>query len=59
MPQYTVGHSARVEEIESRAANIPGLHLAGNAYRGIGIPDCVRSGKSTAQTIAATAVLAS
>jgi oxygen-dependent protoporphyrinogen oxidase len=52
MPQYTVGHSARVEEIEARASAIPGLHLAGNAYRGIGIPDCVRSGKTVAGVIA-------
>lgn len=45
MPQYTVGHTLRVAELESRLASIPGLHLAGNAYHGIGIPDCVRSAK--------------
>ncbi len=54
MPQYTVGHSVRVEEIEARVAAIPGLHLAGNAYRGIGIPDCVRSAKQAAERISAT-----
>jgi len=55
MPQYTVGHTARVTEIETRAAAIPGLYLAGNAYHGIGIPDCVRSAKLTADKIKAAA----
>ncbi len=51
MPQYTVGHSFRVSEIEARVAEIPGLHIAGNAYNGIGIPDCVRSAKAVANTL--------
>jgi oxygen-dependent protoporphyrinogen oxidase len=51
MPQYTVGHAARIAEIEARVAAIPGLFLAGNAYHGIGIPDCVRSAKRAADTI--------
>jgi protoporphyrinogen/coproporphyrinogen III oxidase len=51
MAQYTVGHSVRVVEIKKRAAAIPGLHLAGNAYDGIGIPDCVRSGRQAAAGI--------
>jgi protoporphyrinogen/coproporphyrinogen III oxidase len=51
MPQYTVGHSARVAGIEAHVAGIPGLHLAGNAYGGIGIPDCVRSAKSAVAAI--------
>lgn len=51
MPQYTIGHSFRVSEIEARVAQIPGLHLAGNAYNGIGIPDCVRSSKGVAELI--------
>jgi oxygen-dependent protoporphyrinogen oxidase len=53
MPQYTVGHSARVEAIESRISEIPGIYLAGNAYHGIGIPDCVRSGKKAAEAAVA------
>ncbi len=53
MAQYTVGHPMRVREIEARAAGIAGLHLAGNAYHGIGIPDCVRTGKLAAEAIAA------
>ena len=52
MAQYTVGHPQRWAEIESRAAAIPGLQLAGNAYTGIGIPDCIRMGKSAAASIA-------
>jgi oxygen-dependent protoporphyrinogen oxidase len=52
MPQYTVGHSARVAEIQGLAAGVPGLHLVGNAFGGIGIPDCVRSAKTTAAAIA-------
>jgi oxygen-dependent protoporphyrinogen oxidase len=51
MPQYTVGHSARVTEIEARVAAIPGIHLAGNAYAGIGIPDCVRSAQRAAASV--------
>lgn len=52
MPQYEVGHLDRVAQIEHRAAQLPGLHLIGNAYRGVGIPDCVRSGKLVAEAIA-------
>ncbi|MDP9054584.1 MAG: protoporphyrinogen oxidase [Acidobacteriota bacterium] len=51
MPQYTVGHSARIAELELRIATIPGLHLAGNAYRGVGIPDCIRTAKEAVESI--------
>jgi oxygen-dependent protoporphyrinogen oxidase len=51
MAQYTVGHPARVAEIEARTAAIPGFQLAGNAYTGIGIPDCIRMGKQAAESI--------
>ncbi len=51
MAQYTVGHQQRVERIEAIVETIPGLHLAGNAYRGIGIPDCVKTGKDAAAHI--------
>jgi oxygen-dependent protoporphyrinogen oxidase len=53
MAQYTVGHEKRVERIEAIRQTIPGLHLAGNAYRGIGIPDCVKTGKDAAERITA------
>ena len=39
--------------IEARLAAIPGLHLAGNAYHGIGIPDCIRLGRQAATRILA------
>lgn len=51
MPQYNVGHLARVDRIEARVANLPGLALAGAAYRGVGIPDCVRSGERAAERV--------
>jgi oxygen-dependent protoporphyrinogen oxidase len=53
MAQYPVGHPARIAELRSRIAAIPGLHLAGNAYDGIGIPDCIRLGKAAAEKIVA------
>ena len=54
MAQYTVGHIPRVQEIRNRVAAIPGLYLAGNAYDGIGIPDCVRTGRAAAREILAS-----
>jgi oxygen-dependent protoporphyrinogen oxidase len=51
MAQYTVGHAQRLAEIQARTAAIPGLYLAGNAYTGIGIPDCIRMGKAAAEEI--------
>ena len=51
MAQYIVGHGARLKEIEAHAAAVPGLHLAGNAYTGIGIPDCIRMGRQAAARI--------
>lgn len=51
MPQYEVGHLDLVNEIETRAGQLPGLALAGNAYGGAGIPDCIRSGQSAAGSI--------
>jgi len=51
MPQYEVGHLERVERIESEVKQLRGLALAGNAYRGAGIPDCIRSGETAAETL--------
>jgi oxygen-dependent protoporphyrinogen oxidase len=45
MPQYTMGHLERVDEIEARTAAINGLALAGGGYRGVGIPNCLESGE--------------
>jgi protoporphyrinogen/coproporphyrinogen III oxidase len=51
MAQYGVGHLDRLERIERIRQQLPGLALAGNAYRGIGVPDCVRSGRDAAKAI--------
>jgi protoporphyrinogen/coproporphyrinogen III oxidase len=55
MAQYVVGHLERLQRIESLLKQWPGLALAGNAYRGIGVPDCVRSGEAAAQQVLAGA----
>jgi protoporphyrinogen/coproporphyrinogen III oxidase len=51
MPQYNLGHPTRLERIEAALKNWPGLALAGNGYRGIGIPDCIRSGELAASRV--------
>ena len=51
MPQYAVGHLDRVAQIERRSATLPGLALAGAAYRGVGVPDCVHSGEQAAEAV--------
>ena len=51
MPQYHVGHLAHVQHLEAAARRWPGLALAGNAYHGIGVPDCIRSGDEAAHGI--------
>jgi len=53
MPQYHIGHLARLESLESRINALPRLALAGNAYRGVGIPQCIRSGKNAAKKVLA------
>jgi oxygen-dependent protoporphyrinogen oxidase len=51
MAQYTVGHLERLDRIEGLVKPLPGLALAGNAYRGIGVPDCIRSGEAAVQQV--------
>jgi oxygen-dependent protoporphyrinogen oxidase len=53
MPQYPVGHLGRSARIEQALARWPNLALAGNAYRGVGIPQCIASGQAAAARIAA------
>lgn len=48
LPQYTLGHRERVARILAAVDAVPGLAIAGNAYHGIGIPDCIRSGQLAA-----------
>jgi oxygen-dependent protoporphyrinogen oxidase len=52
MPQYTIGHSNRLSRIDMLLERHRGLHLAGNSYRGVGIPDCIASGWSAADAVA-------
>ncbi|HZQ69814.1 MAG TPA: protoporphyrinogen oxidase [Terriglobales bacterium] len=54
MAQYGVGHLERLERIERHRQNLPGLALAGNGFRGIGVPDCVRSGGEAANQVLLT-----
>ncbi len=48
MPQYNLGHTERLATIGERLPHNPGLFLAGAAYRGVGIPDCIREGEAAA-----------
>lgn len=54
MAQYSVGHATRVRRIREQASALPNLHLAGNAYDGIGISDCIRLGQSAARALVQT-----
>ena len=49
MPQFHLGHGELVERIEKRIETLPGLAIAGNAYHGVGIPNCIHSGERAAE----------
>lgn len=51
MPQYVVGHAARYQRIRAIVSSQSGLYLVGNAYEGIGVPDCVRLAKRAVEQI--------
>jgi protoporphyrinogen/coproporphyrinogen III oxidase len=53
MPQYAVGHLERIAELESLLSVMPGLHLVGSAYHGVGLPDLIYQGRATARSLAA------
>lgn len=53
-PQPTLGHLERMERIRSHIDKIPGLFVIGNAYEGVGIPDCIRHAESVALQVSAT-----
>jgi protoporphyrinogen/coproporphyrinogen III oxidase len=52
LPQYATGHLDRMQELEVGRRALPGLHLVGNAYYGVGLPDLIRQGRATARTLA-------
>ncbi len=55
MPQYPVGHLEQMTKVEqSLAKQLPGVVLAGSGYYGVGIPDCIQSGKAAAEQITAS-----
>ena len=51
MPQYTVGHLARLDALESGLARHPTWRVAGAALRGVGLPDCITSGRDAARAV--------
>jgi len=51
MPQYILGHLDRLSQLDAAVSRYPGLALTGAAYRGVGIPDCIRDGALTASRI--------
>jgi oxygen-dependent protoporphyrinogen oxidase len=51
IPQYNLGHSDRIDRLERRLWDLPGVFIAGNAYHGIGLNDCVRMGKRKARAM--------
>ncbi|MGH9520133.1 MAG: protoporphyrinogen/coproporphyrinogen oxidase [Terriglobales bacterium] len=56
MPQYVVGHVARMRALREALQQHPGLALAGNAYAGVGVPDCIASGRAAARQVVTAAV---
>ncbi len=51
LPQYEVGHIERMQELDRRVDAIGALHLLGNAYRGVGLPDLIRDARAAARTM--------
>lgn len=56
MAQYVVGHHRRLDVIREGLQHLPGIHVAGNAYSGIGIPDAIRTGEQAAREASADLV---
>ena len=51
MPQYNIGHPEKLKQIDAALEKYPSLALAGNGYRGIGIPDCIHSGELAVERV--------
>ncbi|MFE0683535.1 protoporphyrinogen oxidase [Streptomyces sp. NPDC058961] len=58
LPQYPVGHLAKVARIRAEVAKLPGLRVCGAVYDGVGIPACIASARRAADEIIATSTLA-
>ena len=52
LPQYAVGHVERMADLDSRVAELGNLHLLGNGYRGVGLPDLIRDARAAARSVA-------
>jgi oxygen-dependent protoporphyrinogen oxidase len=52
IPQYNLGHLGRLAAIDEGVTHLPGLFLTGNAYRGVGLTDCVREATGLVDTLA-------
>jgi oxygen-dependent protoporphyrinogen oxidase len=52
MPQYAVGHLQKVQRIRALESQLQGLAITGNAYDGVGIPQCIRGAKQAALRLA-------
>ena len=51
LPLYGIGHLERTDMIKERVKGLKGFSLAGNAYGGIGIPDCITTGINAAEKV--------
>ncbi|HEU4636515.1 MAG TPA: FAD-dependent oxidoreductase, partial [Edaphobacter sp.] len=51
LPQYAVGHLERMQELDDRIRALGNLHLLGNGFRGVGLPDLVRDSRAAARSI--------
>ncbi|MGM0846404.1 MAG: protoporphyrinogen oxidase [Bacillota bacterium] len=52
MPQYTVGHKERLEELQTNVQNeLPGLFIAGSSFEGLGLPDCIDQGEKSVKNV--------
>jgi oxygen-dependent protoporphyrinogen oxidase len=56
LPQYEVGHPERVVKMEELLAGLPGTHIIGNSFYGVGIPDCIKSARRAIEKITSAAL---
>jgi oxygen-dependent protoporphyrinogen oxidase len=51
LAQYSVGHRARIATLRQALTQLPYVSVIGNAFDGIGIPDCIRLARNTARSV--------